>query len=156
MAPPIWSHDEFDFNITLTASTTAQFSSVLANADTQDFGVRIHNLRASVKMAVKFATTPGSETTEMHVSGQTGFFKWPSAASVPTLTEIDPLSSGRVFNRKVITALGTFPGGTNLNWKRVNLKPGEELFLYVHFTRQSGATADMTGVIQGVFDFTRA
>ncbi len=153
--PVILGHEVLDFNITLTANATAQFQSVRSVADTAEFGEQLRNVEFESKYGVTFATTPGSETTAMHVGLVTGFFKWPSSAVAPTFATIVLQESGKVINRRVGTAIGTFPGVLRNRIRRLNLKPGETLFHFVEFTRQSGATADLTGIIMAKFEHTR-
>ncbi len=155
MARPIMSHEVLDFNITLTASNTEQFQSILTNTDSSEFGLQLRNVMAQSKYGVSFITTPGSETTLMHVGLITGFFKWPASAALPTQATIDLEESGKVIDRRLGSAIGTFPGVVNNRVGRLNLKPGERLFHFVRFVRQSSTTADLTGIIMVKFETTR-
>ena len=151
----ILSHEVLDFNITLTANGTDQFNEIRGVVDSSDFGVQLRNVEIESKFGVNFTTTPGSETTAMHVGVMIGLFKWPSTAATPTTSTIDVETSGKIINRRIGTAIGTFPGVIRNRLRRLNLKPGEELWYVVRFVRQSGTTADLSGISMIKLEHTR-
>jgi len=152
MAKPIFGHEVFDSNVTLTSSGSIQFLSIASVPASSDDGLQVRNLMAEIKIACLFSPTPGSELPTHHVGGTAGFFKWPVSAVSPTFATFNIRESGRVIGRQVITAVGTIPSLRTVRARRLNLKPGEQLFLGVQFDRQSSASVDMYGLIMGKYD----
>ncbi len=145
-APVIFGHEVRDFDLALTAAGTELFTELRKVAAAVDDPVQMRNIEVTTKFGVTFATTPGSETTAMHVGGITGLFKWPDLAADPTTATINTKESGKVIGRRLFAAIGTFPSSVTVRAKRLNIKPGESLWMFTHFVRQSATTSDLVGI----------
>ncbi len=147
-----WRRESQNFNITLTASGTALFT-VIQNETNLEEGSELRHLEFLTSYGT-INTTPPTVMSDFN-SGVMGFFKWPVSAVAPTVGTFDLTLSNLVFARRLWVCQHDIPRMTMLKWPKVILKPGEQLIHGFLMTRQSGAAADVHGLVQASYVSTK-
>lgn len=150
MARHIWLRKYQDFNITLTSSGTILLTVLRNIADTSTEGIVMKNIK--ILSVIGNVDTVDALKNSDHTGGITGLFKWPYGET-PTISDIDVTSSSKVFAARTINVVGEFPSSQMVKWKQVNVKPGESLWHFTLFNRQSSAGIDMYGQANVTYNY---
>lgn len=151
----IWSHIPLFKNLFSNNTDTFIAHEIISVPDDEQFGYVLHNLKMTYRVQnyIDAETQPANDAYSGLVFG---YVKWPYGVSAPSTATITLAESGKVFNRVSIGITGPFPSSKTAYSKRVNVKPGETLYMCMHHTVQSAISVDVRGLALGSVDYTRA